>query len=227
MTDQLLELLTTYGLLALAPVLAAAAIGMPLPASLLLLAAGAFAGGGQLSLPALLVGGVVAACVGDSLGYLLGARGGVEAAGRWGPRLGLGPDALQRAEASLARWGGIAIVLTRFLITPLGPVVNVVAGTARYPYRRFLLYDVIGETIWVVLYLGLGYFFGANWELLVDLLANATQALTLLVIVAALAFFLIRALRQRHQQDDDAAGVPLAADGTEPEGVGASALTDK
>ncbi len=223
MTDQLLEWLTTYGLLALAPVLAAAAVGLPLPASLLLLAAGAFAGGGQLSLPLLLVGGVVAACLGDNLGYLLGARGGVEVAGRWGPRLGLGPDALRQAEASLERWGGVAIILTRFLITPLGPVVNIVSGTARYPYRRFLLYDLIGELIWVVLYLGLGYLFGANWELLVDLLSNATQALTLLVVVGILVFLLVRVLRQRHHHDEEMTTTLVVADETEPEGVDLSA----
>ncbi len=223
MTDQLLEWLTTYGIVALAPVLAAAAVGLPLPATLLLLAAGAFAGAGQLSLPALLIGGIVAAGLGDSLGYLLGARGGAGVVGRWGPRLGLGPEALQRAEALLARWGGITIVLTRFLITPLGPVINVVAGTARYPYRRFLLYDVIGESIWVILYLGLGYLFGANWELLVDLASNATQALTLLLIVAVLGFFLVRALRQRQQHDDEEPTGAIVADAPEPEGIGVSA----
>ena len=108
-------------------------------------------------------------------------------------------------------------------LEPLGPIVNVVSGTARYPYRRFLVYDVIGESIWVVLYLSLGYAFGANWELLVDLLSNATQALTLLVVVGILAFFLIRALRQRHQHEDEEPATPGADDQTEPEGVGASA----
>lgn len=212
MTAQLLELLTTYGLFALAPVLTAAAVGLPLPATLLLLAAGAFIGGGQFPLPTLVSGGIVAATLGDSLGYLIGARGGAAAIARWGPRLGVRPEAIKRAEGLLARWGGITIVLTRFLFTPLGPVVNIVCGTTGYPFRRFLVYDVIGEAIWVCLYIGLGYLFGANWESLTDLLTNGTWALTLLVVAVALLFLLIRALRQRHHHDEEEAERPVAAD---------------
>ena len=63
MSEQLLAWLLTYGLLALAPVLTGAALGLPLPASLILLAAGAFAGQGEFALPPLLIIGVVAAVV--------------------------------------------------------------------------------------------------------------------------------------------------------------------
>lgn len=197
MSEQLLAWLLTYGLLALAPVLAGAALGLPLPASLLLLAAGAFAGQGEFSLPPLLLIGVVAAVAGDLAGYWLGRRGGVVAVERFGRRLGLTLATLERGERYLARWGGLAVFLTRFLLTPLGPVMNIVAGAGRYPLRRFLVYDVLGETVWVVGYLALGYLFSASWDLIATLLGNTTEALTLLVMIALATALLVRLIRRQ------------------------------
>jgi len=194
MNAQLLDILLTYGIVALAPILAASALGLPLPASLLLLAGGAFAGSGQLALLPLVIVGIIATSAGDSLGYWLGRRGGVAALDRFGPRLGFKPTALAQADAFLARWGGVAILLTRFLITPLGPVINIVAGTGRYPYRRFIAYDVLGEAIWVLLYLALGYLFSASWDVLADILGQATEALAVAVIAVVLLVLLARTL---------------------------------
>ena len=197
MNAQLLDLLLTYGVVALAPILAASALGLPILASLLLLAGGAFAGSGQLDLLPLAVVGVLATVAGDSLGYWLGRRGGAAALDRFGPRLGLGPAALVRADVLLARWGGAAILLTRFLITPLGPVINLVAGTGRYPYRRFIAYDVLGEAIWVLLYLALGSLFSASWDVLADILGQASEALAVAAVAIVLLILLVRTLRQR------------------------------
>jgi len=197
MNAQLLDILLTYGIVALAPILAASALGLPFPASLLLLAGGAFAGSGQLALLPLIIVGIVAASVGDSLGYWLGRRGGVAALDRFGPRFGIKPTALAQADAFLGRWGGVAILLTRFLITPLGPVINIVAGTGRYPYRRFIAYDVLGEAIWVLLYLALGYLFSASWDVLANILGQASEALAVAAIALVLLVLLARTLWQR------------------------------
>jgi membrane-associated protein len=218
MNAQLLDILLTYGVVALAPILAASALGLPLPASLLLLAGGAFAGSGQLDLLPLIVVGIIATSAGDSLGYWLGRRGGGAALGRLGPRLGIKPTALDQADAFLGRWGGVAILLTRFLITPLGPVINIVAGTGRYPYRRFIAYDALGEAIWVLLYLALGYLFSASWDVLADILGQASQALAVAAVALVLLVLLVRTLWQRQARAHAAPVVtPLALE--EPEGT--------
>ncbi|MGN6701307.1 MAG: DedA family protein [Thermomicrobiales bacterium] len=200
MSEQLLAWLLTDGLLALAPVLAGAALGLPLPASLLLLAAGAFAGQGEFSLPPLLLISLVAVVAGDLAGYWLGRRGGVVAVERFGRRLGLTLAVVQVGERYLARWGGLAIFLTRFLLTPLGPVMNIVAGAGGYPLRRFLVFDVLGEMVWVAGYLALGYLFSASWDLLASLLGSTTEALTLLVIIALATALLVRLIRVKAER---------------------------
>ena len=217
MNAQLLDLLLTYGIVVLAPILAASALGLPIPSSLLLLAGGAFAGSGQLAFLPLVIVGIIATSAGDSAGYWLGRRGGAAVLTRFGPRIGIKPTALAQADAFLGRWGGVAILLTRFLITPLGPVINIVAGTGRYPYRRFILYDALGEAIWVIVYLALGYLFSASWDVLADILGQASQALAVAAIAIVLLVLLARTLwhRQSRAQPPDET-TTAASEATEP-----------
>lgn len=200
MNEQLLQLLLSYGVIVLVPILLGAAIGLPLPASLLLMAAGAFTGGGQLDLAPLLLCTIAPTIVGNAIGYWLGRRGGTAALARWSARLKIGEATLARSERLLARWGGLAVLLTRFPLSPLSPIVNLLAGTGRYPFRPFALYNALGVTIWVGFYVGLGYAFSATWDLLADLLNDATLALTLLVVIAILLALLARALKHRHDE---------------------------
>jgi membrane-associated protein len=200
MTDRLLELLLGYGVVALAPVLLLSAIGIPLPGSLLVVAAGAFASAGQLSPVAVLAGAILATLIGNGIGYWLGRRGGEAATARWARRLRINEATIARAEDLFARYGGMTVLLSRFPLSPLSAIVNLIAGAARYPLRPFGIVNVIGVSVWASVYLGLGYIFGTNWESISNLLNNVTQALTLLVIVGLLALLLFRNLRKRQSQ---------------------------
>jgi membrane protein DedA with SNARE-associated domain len=190
-TDTLLGLVPTYGVGLLLAGTFLACLMLPVPASMLMLAAGGFAAAGDLSLSASAAAALAGATAGDQVGYLLGRSG---AAG-----LGLRPGrggAMARATEMLARRGGLAVFLSRWLVSALGPYVNLAAGAAAMPWRRFTLWAVTGEAVWVGLYLGLGYQFTGN-------LATATgAALKLLGLAAAvavaagLAVWLARSMRE-------------------------------
>ena len=66
---------------------------------------------------------------------------------------------VQRAKAFYEHWGGITIVLARFV-----PVVRtfapMVAGIAGMNYRRFVLFNIVGGILWIVSMTLVGYFFG-------------------------------------------------------------------
>lgn len=204
MTDRLLELLVGYGVVALAPVLLLSAIGIPLPGSLLVVAAGAFASEGQFSPVVVLLGAIVATLIGNGIGYWIGLRGGEVAKVRWARRLHINDATILRAEELFERHGLLTVLVSRFPLSPLSAIVNIIAGTARFSPRAFLVVNVVGVSVWASAYLGLGYLFSASWEAVSNLLNNATLVLTLLVIVALLAYLLARALRNR-QADRDAA----------------------
>lgn len=198
MNDRTVELLLELGYPVLALVLAGAALGLPLPASLMLIGAGAFASTGEMRLSTLLLSGVTAVVTGDVAGYWLGRRGGDAVVARLGGRLRLSEERITTSRRFFERWGGLTVLLTRFLIPPLGPPVNIVAGTEHYPFRSFLLYDVIGEVIWVVLYVALGYAFGMSASPLAGLLGNISTALALLALVAVVVVLLFRQLSHRY-----------------------------
>jgi membrane-associated protein len=204
MTDQLLEFLLTYGAAALVPILFASAIGVPLPGTLLLVAAGAFAGGGQLPLVPLLLGSIVATLGGNAVGYWIGLRGGQAALARWGRRFHIGEKTLARADAFFGRYGGLSVLFSRFPLSPLSAIINILAGVSHYPIRSFILANLLGVTVWAGVYVGLGYAFESSWEALAEILNGVTQALTLLVVVIILLVLIIRAIRQRHDHDEDA-----------------------
>jgi membrane-associated protein len=167
----------------------------------LLLAAGAFAADGDLSLALLLV--LVAACAttGDCIGYAVGRRLGYAALERHGRRVGVSPARLGSANRFLLRWTGPGVFITRWLLTPLGVPVNLLAGATRFPLVTFLVFDAAGETLWAAIYLVLGYEFGANWTVALQGIESVPIGLVLLLVgLVALAVGVWLLLRSRRGQ---------------------------
>jgi len=134
-------------------------IGFFLPGDSLLFTAGLLAALGAFNPLALIVLVPVAAILGDSAGYFLGAR--------YGRCLFSSKDAfflskknLARTEAFYEKHGPKAIILARFV-----PVVRtftpILAGVARMRYETFLRYNVIGGVLWGAGLIVLGYFLGS------------------------------------------------------------------
>ena len=128
-----------------------------LPGDSLLFAAGAIAALGPLDPWALALLLTLAAVLGNTVNYSIG---------RWvGPRAFTGEvkwlrkDYLDRAHAFVEKHGVVTIIITRFapILRTFAPFV---AGVGAMGYRRFTAYNVTGATLWVGLFVGMGYFFG-------------------------------------------------------------------
>lgn len=171
LSDYLLSTLGVYGLPVLFGALLIGAVGVPLPATLLLLAAGSFTEQGDMKLWPVLLLSAAAAILGDNIGYALGRWGGRRLVQRLGRFVG-GPERLKSAEKWLNRWGGAGIFFSRWLLTPLGPVVNITSGMSGYSWPRFLFYGALGEALWVVLYVLLGRFFSDRVQEMSDFLGD-------------------------------------------------------
>jgi membrane-associated protein len=133
-------------------------IGCFLPGDSLLITAGLVAAAGGLDIWLLNGLLIVAAVVGDSVGYAIGYR--------TGPRIFRRDDSrwfsrkhLQRTREFYERHGGKTIVLARF-IPILRTFAPVVAGVGQMEYRRFLAYNVFGGIGWVVSMTWTGYLLG-------------------------------------------------------------------
>lgn len=194
LTDQLLAALSLYGLPVLFGVIAIAAVGLPMPVTLMLVAAGSFVELGEMKLWQVLVVASSAAVLGDQIGYALGRWGGHNALERLRRRKN-GEAKIAQARAFAKRWGGAGIFFTRWLVTPLGPWLNLTSGIANYPWGAFLIWDVLGETLWVVIYVLLGKFFSGRVQALLDILGNLSWVIVGIVAAVILAWQLLRSLR--------------------------------
>jgi membrane-associated protein len=195
MSDYMLATLGVYGLPALFCALLVGCAGVPLPSSLLLVAAGSFVEQGEMGLWPVLALSAAGAILGDQIGYAIGRWGGRRLMRRVGRFVG-GEKRLEEAEEWLKRREGAGIFLSRWLLTPLGPVVNLTSGATRYPWPRFLLYDVLGEALWVALYVLLGKLFSDRVQALSDMLGDFTWAVLGLVAAVVLGALLFKYLRE-------------------------------
>ena len=191
MTDWLLALVPTYGLWLLAGCTLLSCLAVPAPASILLLAAGGFVASGDLPLVGCTLAALGGALVGDQIGYRVGRWGGTGMLARLEARAAL----IGKARAQLAQRGGMAVFLSRWLFSEVGPFVNLAAGAAGLPWARFTLWSVLGELLWVGLYIGVGHAAAGSLEAASGLALRIVALLGAVALAAGLGWWLLAAHR--------------------------------
>jgi len=184
MSDFLLTQIINYGAPIVGITILLGAIGIPMPGTLSVVAAGAFSSQGILSWQFTALIGLTSAVIGDSISYAMGYYARSAVLKRFS-----GTSAWAQAEQSFQRWGGLSIFFSRFLVTAIAIPVNLLAGTGDFSYKRFIVFDIIGEIIWILGFGGLGYLFSNQWELVGDVLSNF-GGLMLGIVVLGLGIWL-------------------------------------
>ncbi|MBF9035622.1 DedA family protein [Rhodobacterales bacterium HKCCE2091] len=209
MTETLLALVPSYGLVVLAVATFLSCLALPVPTSLIMLSAGGFAASGDLVLWQAALAAFAGAVLGDQAGYRIGAWGGEALTARL--RSPARARLYDRAASELRRRGPLAVFLSRWLVSPLGPYVNFAAGAAGLRRARFTWPAVAGEAVWVAIYIGLGAAFTGDLVALAGLLGNAGAFLAALIGAAVLFLWLRAALRARRRAAtaEDTCSAPL------------------
>lgn len=162
-----------------------------LPGDSLLFAAGTFAALGALDVRLLIPLLIVAAIVGDTINYWVGAYIGPRAFE--GNLRFLRKEHLDRTRAFYERHGGKTIILARFV-----PIVRTfapfVAGVGTMSYPRFITYNVVGAVLWVGLLVLAGFFFG-NIPMVRE---NFTMVILAIIAISVMPM-VIEALRTRRR----------------------------
>lgn len=133
-------------------------LGLFLPGDSLLFTAGLLASQGYFNIALLIAWCFVGAVLGVSFGYFFGQK--------IGPRIFAKEDSLlfhkshlERAKNFYEKYGGITIVLARF-IPVVRTFVPILAGVGRMRYSSFLFYNIVGGALWVAGLILLGYYLG-------------------------------------------------------------------
>jgi len=148
-----------YALLFLIIFVETGLVVMPfLPGDSLLFIVGAMCGTGLLELPVAMSLMTLAAIAGNQTNYTIGRFFGPKVF-QWEDSRFFNKRAFNQAHEFYERWGGITIVIARFMpfVRTFAPFV---AGVAQMTRRKFTLYDVSGGLLWVVGVMSMGYAFG-------------------------------------------------------------------
>jgi len=177
--DDALDVLVRYGYVVVFGWVFAEQIGLPIPAVPVLLAAGALAGGGRLSLTLVLVLAALASLVSDTIWYWIGRTGGGRVLG-WLCRISLEPDSCAKFVPGFS--------------TAAPPL----AGVIRMSVPRFVVFTGLGGVIWAGAFVGLGWLFSAQLEAVVGYVARlGTSAVALLA--AGLGAYVLWKYVARHR----------------------------
>ena len=187
--NETLEFLVRHGYTVLFAWVFVEQIGLPIPTVPMLLASGALAGTGRLSLTTAMIVAIAAAMLSDSLWYQLGRRRGARVL-RMLCRISLEPDScVRRAENLYGKHGASSLLLAKF-VPGLNTASPPLAGIFRMRLERFLFFDALGVILWVSAYVGLGYAFSDQLERVADRALTLGAGLIALLL-AAFGSFLV------------------------------------
>lgn len=198
--EKLIQTVGLFGVFAVIFAESGLLIGFFLPGDSLLFTAGFFASGPEsipesLHLPfiPLLVGCLLAAVIGDQVGYLFGRKAG--------PALFNRPDSrffkqqyVDRAHGYFERYGPKTIVLARFI-----PIVRtfapVVAGVGRMQYKTFFRFNVVGGVLWALGVTTLGFYLGQ-----IDFVARNLEVTIIVIVLISITPMIIEIWRGRRER---------------------------
>ncbi len=168
--------------------------GVPVPGETMVLAGGALAHFGQLSLVTVIAVAIVAATAGDNLGFAIGRRGGRRLLTKYGGRIGISRAHIAGFDRYFERHGAKTVLIARF-VTGLRVFCAVLAGGSGMPWPTFLVYNAAGAVLWSTTIALVGYFLGKSWQFIERLIGGA-GLVALLVVVALAVVWFIRLRRQ-------------------------------
>jgi membrane protein DedA with SNARE-associated domain len=196
MSERVLAALAGYGLPALFVIVAIAAVGVPLPVTLLLIVTGSLAAQGVLNFWSAIAIAAVGSVAGDQIGYAVGRWGGSRLVARLSGMIG-SPERIREFDAKAKKWGATGVFFSRWLVAPMGPWINLASGITDYSWLRFTLWDFLGESFGVALYISLGRVFSDRVQEIGSILGDLTWAIVGLLVATFLGWklFFKRAIR--------------------------------
>jgi membrane protein DedA with SNARE-associated domain len=185
-------------------------VGFVLPGETAVVLGGVMASQGKVNVWLLGALVVLAAILGDSVGYEVGRHFGprildVKPLRRHGARV-------EKAQELIQRRGPAAVFFGRF-IAFFRAMMPALAGISRMPYRRFLLFNALGGLVWGIGFTALGYFAGNAYAKVEAQVGRALALVIAAIVIAALVVWHFRRRRRMDAEDAaDAAGTPADAD---------------
>ncbi len=164
------------------------------PGTTVLLLGSFFAARGELGIFMILTTSVVAALLGDNIGYVIGRRMGMGVIERYGgtPRIRRG---MARSQRFFDRYGGVTVLFGR-MVSGVDAFIPVTAGMNGMPRWKYMAYDIPGVMIWSGAFCILGYLFGENWRAIDKVISWLGWGALAIVILLVTGLLLLKRWRK-------------------------------
>jgi membrane protein DedA with SNARE-associated domain len=181
--------------------------GLPIPATPLLLAAGALAGQHQLSFALVAIVAATGSLVSDTFWYFFGKRKGPVVL-NFLCKIALEPDScVRRTESTFTRFGLQTLLICKF-VPGLNTAAPALAATAGIELAQFLLYDWLGALLWSSAFAGLGLLFSRQLDLVAHDIAQF-GSWTLVLLLSGIGGYIAYKFYERRRFLKQVAGVRI------------------
>ncbi len=185
-----------YGYLAVGGFIFLEDFGVPVPGETILLAGAVYAGAGVLN--PILVGviAVIAAILGDNVGFAIGHLAERRLILKYGRFVFITHERLERAENFFEHRGGRVIIVARF-VEGLRQANGIIAGLSGMHWLRFIMYNSIGAVLWVGCWLTVGVTAGDHLTTIYHEITRYSLVAVGLAVIALVAYLLVHRARRR------------------------------
>ena len=160
-------------------------VGVFLPGELIVVAAGFFAAQGRFQLPLVITVACLGAMVGTIASYILGYKSGRPLIELMAAKFGVDGERIADADNYFSTHGPLTVFVGRYL-TGVKAFIPALAGAHRMRFSGFVVFALLGVVSWTILAASLGFFFGANWGLLIKLIKTVGWAVLAVVGLAVI-----------------------------------------
>jgi membrane protein DedA with SNARE-associated domain len=143
---------------------------------------------------------VIASIAGAEIGYLIGRFAGRELILRYGRYVFIKPHHLDRAEAIVNRFGGIVVIIARYIVG-LREANGIIAGITEMRWLTFGIFNVIGACAWVATWVTLGDVAGDHINAIYAVINRVSVYLLIAIAVLLAAYVARRVLRRRRPRE--------------------------
>ena len=193
--DTLLQLMESYGYIALFVAMVLENANIPIPSEVVLGFAGFLISQQIFSFWTTFIVACLAGLVGSVLSYWLGSYGGRPLLLKYGKYIFFNEHKFQMAENMFNKYGGAAVLICRCL-PGVRTFISFPAGVARYPFWKFTIFTIIGTIPWTLLLVWAGSLLGSHWRDLIQYNHIFLIVIAVVCVIAGIVYFWLKRRRR-------------------------------
>lgn len=188
-----IQLIGQYGYIGLFGALMLGVIGLPVPDELLMTFSGYLVSIGRLHFLMVVIVSTLGSVFGMSVSFWIGHRFGLPLLDKYGRKIHLTPERIHRSKVWFDRFGKFAVSIGYF-IPGVRHLTSIYSGISKWPFHTFLLYALLGGSVWALTFTSLGFFLGEHWHIFATAFHRYSILFVTLIVVLALLLYGIRSL---------------------------------